>query len=390
MKVYLNKNEERRLKMGHQWIFSNEIKAVESFAKGNDVAELYSNSGKFLGIGFYNRNSLIAYRHVSDRNEPINMDFFIKRIKESDIKREILKNNRSAYRVVNGESDFLPGLIIDRYNNSFSISIFSKGMENRMQIITEAIINIFNPDIIIARNDSNNRNPEGLPLYNKILYKNSNNNIINNIINLYDIKYIIDIIKGQKTGFYLDQCENHYRLRKYISDSSKVLDLFCNEGGFALNASYSGAYSVTGIDSSSESIKIAKQNNEVNKLNAEFYEYDVFDYINEVINSDNKYNIVILDPPSFTKSKKNINTAVSAYINLNTKALKLLVPNSVLFTFSCSYHISGDIFLNIIRQSSYKANKRIQILETINCSVDHPVLPQMPETAYLKGYVIRA
>lgn len=384
MKIFLKKNQERRILIGHLWVFSNEIEYIDGKAEKIEVADLYSFGKTFLGRGFYNRNSLIAFRLLTHQKQDINYNFFKKRIIESNNRRLKIFPKNLVYRVVNAESDFLPGLIIDRFDDFISFQISSAGMELFKNDIVKIIDEIFSPVCIIEKNNIQSRELEGLTL-NQTVIKSSGNN--EKIITIDGIKYIINLEEGQKTGFYLDQNSNRRKIRDYVRDDSEVLDLFCNEGGFALNAAYSNAKKITAVDISEKAVKRAMKNSKINNFsNIEFIQEDVFNFLKE--EKERKYDLIILDPPSFTKSRKNINTAIEGYIEINSKALKLLKKNSILITYSCSHHIGEDKFLNIIVKSSLKSGREIKIIDSSRCSYDHPILPQMPETSYLKGFTL--
>jgi len=388
-KVFIKKNEERRLLVGHQWIFSNEIEKVEDVKKNGEVVELYSGNNNFLGKGFYNKNSLIAFRYLTDKNEEIDRAFLFKRISLANSLRKKVNPDRDVYRLVNSESDFMPGLIIDRFENKFSIQIFSLGMDEYKDTIKEILIENFKAVMIVEKNNNELRTLEGLEKTNEIIFDISGNEDKTFIIIIDDIKYRIDLLNGQKTGFYLDQSGNRKLLRNYINEKYKILDLFCNEGGFALNAAHAGAADITGVDSSEHSISKAKENSRINGVEINFVCKDVFEYMNDLFQTRERYDVIILDPPSFTKSKKNLMPALRGYQELNYKAMRLLKPNSLLFTFSCSHHINEKNFDDVLVRSSNEAKRKIQIIEFSNCSYDHPVLPQMNETKYLKGYLLR-
>jgi 23S rRNA (cytosine1962-C5)-methyltransferase len=390
MKIFLKKNEERRLNIGHQWIFSNEIERTEGSILNGDVVDVIDSRGKPLGRGFYNKNSLIAYRHLSDTKENIDKEFFRKRIINANELRTKINPSRTAYRMVNSESDYLPGLIIDKFDDKYSVQTFSFGMDRFFNDIVDILISEFDASLIIEKNDNELRVLEGLPKQEKVLYNRTGSEDNSFDIQIYGVKYTMDLIKGQKTGFYLDQVENHFELRKYINPESKVLDLFCNEGGFALNTAFAGASEIIAVDSSQYSIDRGIHNASlIGFKNISFICKDVFKYLESSESVKNIFDVIILDPPSFTKSKKNVNSAVEGYIELNSKAIRLLKPNSILFTFSCSHHIDEKTFENIISKSAMKAKRKIQVLNFKNCSYDHPILPQMPETKYLKSYILR-
>lgn len=390
MKIFLKKNEDRRLNIGHQWIFSNEIERTEGNITNGDVVEIFDSRGKPLGKGFYNKNSLIAYRHLTNHNGNIDKEFFRKRILNANELRTKINPSRTAYRMVNSESDYLPGLIIDKFDDKYSVQTFSFGMDRFLNDIVDILISEFNASLIIEKNDNEIRILEGLQKQEKVLYNQAGSEDNSFDIKIYDVKFNIDLFKGQKTGFYLDQVENHFELRKYINPESKVLDLFCNEGGFSLNAAFAGAKEITAVDSSQYSIDKGIYNAGLNEFkNISFICKDVFKYLDSSESVKNIFDVIILDPPSFTKSKKNINSAVEGYIELNSKAMKLLKPKSILLSFSCSHHIDEKTFENIIAKSAVKAKRKVQVLGFKNCSYDHPVLPQMPETKYLKSFLLR-
>jgi 23S rRNA (cytosine1962-C5)-methyltransferase len=389
-RIILKKNEEHRLIAGHQWIFSNEIDKTEDIKMNGEVAGLFSNSNEFLGKGFYNKNSLIAYRHLTDKDEEIDKAFFFKKMSLANALRKKVHPGREIYRLVNSESDFLPGLIIDKFEDKYSIQIFSFGMNQYSDVIKEILIENFKAVLIVEKNNNDLRTLEGLEKREGIIYDRIESEDKSFTAEIDNIKYKIDLLKGQKTGFYLDQCENRVLLRKYMNEKYKVLDLFCNEGGFALNAAYMKALEITAVDSSSYSIEVAGQNAKLNGFEGiNFVCSDVFEYINKLFQTKERFDFIILDPPSFTKSKKNIFTAMKGYMELNYKAMKLLKPNSLLFTFSCSHHVSEKNFEDMIVKSSAEAKRKIQVLEFSKCSYDHPVLPQMNETKYFQGYLLR-
>lgn len=388
-KLYLKKNEERRLSLGHQWIFSNEIERVEELNKNGEVVDLYTYNYKYLGKGFYNKHSLIAYRHLTDFKEDIDRKFLYKRINNANAQRKKVNRESNIYRMVNSESDYLPGLIIDRFDDRYSIQIFSVGMEIFKNDIVEILKENFKAKFIIEKNDNELRVLEGLSKEENILldYVDSEDKTFE--LTIDDIKYKLDLQNGQKTGFYLDQASNRKLVRDYVREGDDVLDLFCNEGGFALNAAYAGAESVIAVDSSEHAIMMSNQNAKLNKFkNLEFICKDVFEFYKDIFQDSKRYDVIILDPPSFTKNKKNVIPALKGYEELNYKAMRLLKPNGILFTFSCSHHIDERNFEIMLMKAASTAKKRIKILEMKNTSYDHPILPSMSETKYLKSYVL--
>jgi len=386
MKIFLKKNEEKRLLTGHLWVFSNEILKVENLSANGVVSELYTYNGKFLGKGFYNKDSLIAYRHLTNSDIEIDKKFFSEKIRSSFQLRNKILNHNSAYRIVNSESDFLPGLIIDKYSDSYSIQIFSLGMQGYIDIIKEILVEEYSANLVAEKNDFEYRALEGLPKLSSILYGDEKDSRV--VIVIDGIKYSVDILKGQKTGFYLDQNENRFNLRKFVSPGDSVLDLFCNDGGFSLNASLAGAKDILSVDSSEIALNNLKNNFTLNNFeNYSAVNADVFDFVKS--RKDKRYDIVILDPPSLTKSKKNIPNALQGYFELNKNSMELINDGGYLFTYSCSHHITEIDFIDVLRKSARKASKKIRMIDFSNCSIDHPVNPAMSETKYLKGVILK-
>lgn len=383
--VILKKDEEHRLTLGHQWIFSNEVAETRNDPKAGEVVELLRYDGKFLGVGFYHPNSLIAFRLLTAEQREINYDFFEERIEQAFGLRKILYPKSETYRLVHGEGDFLPGLIIDKYNEFISLQALSAGMELYTPIICDVLDNIFHPKAIVARNDVAIRALEGLPIEKKILRGNPSITIINDDV----VKYEIDILQGQKTGFFLDQRENRKLINRYVKDRA-VLDCFCNEGGFALHASNAGAQIVNGIDISESAILKARVNARLNNADVKFEVGDVFEKLKKFLENESRFDAIILDPPSFTKSKKNVPAALRGYREIHLAALKLLNSGGLLITSSCSHHISEAMFIEAIQQAGLKIKRKLQLLEFNGASPDHPIIPSMPETKYLKFAIFAA
>jgi 23S rRNA (cytosine1962-C5)-methyltransferase len=378
--VILKKNEERRLLSGHQWIFSNELHRIEGNPVSGDVVEILRGNGESLGIGFYNPNSLIAIRFLSSKVEEINTEFFTKRISSALAIRMKLFPTRDTFRVVHSESDFLPGLIIDKYGDFLSVQTNSTGMDIRLDIICEALKNIFSPKGIIERNESQLRALENLELRKNILFGTAELTTVE----LNGVKFQIDILGGQKSGFYLDQRENRISLQTFAKDAT-VLDCFCNEGGFGLYAAMFGAKKVTGVDISGDAVNRATANAALNGLkNIEFQTDDVFEFLKKAVAEKLRYDIVILDPPSFTKNKKTVSAAIRGYKEINTNGLQLVQSGGIFISASCSHHIDQNTFLDVLNDSAIKARKKIRLLKFSGASADHPTLPSMPETQYLK------
>jgi len=379
-KVVLRKGGHKRILKGHLWIFSNEIKEIKGNPKIGDIVEIYQYDGEFFGVGFFNPHSLISVRLLSREKIEIDHNFFKERILSAYKYRKILYPNSETFRLVHGESDFLPGLVIDKYNDLLAVQTFSYGMDLRLNLICDVLEDLFKPTGIVERNESPLRELEGLENRKKIL----RGDVKDTIFDDDGVKFKIDILSGQKTGFYLDQRENRKVMRRFVK-GKKVLDCFTNEGGFALHCAYAGAENVVGVDVSDTAIEKAKVNADLNNLkNVQFEVADVFDKLREYLGKGEKFDVVILDPPSFTKSKRSVKSALSGYREINSTAMKILNPGGILATASCSHHISDEMFMNVIIESSIMARKKIRLIEWRGASPDHPILPSMPETKYLK------
>jgi len=379
--IILKKHKEKRLLTGHQWIFSNEIQKTTNDIQAGEIVEILRSDEKFLGLGFYHPNSLIAVRFLTKEKEPIDFRFFEKRISAALTLRKRIYPDAEWFRLVHGESDFLPGLIIDKFNDYFAVQTFSYGMDRMQTLICDVLERLFHPKGIVERNESSLRTLDGLPQRSSIL----RGDVQPTIITDEQLQYKVDVLHGQKTGFYLDQRENRKLIRRF-ADNCRVLDCFCNEGGFALNAAIAGAREVIGIDESATAIRMAEENAHLNRLTTvcRFKVGNVFDQLEQLLSTQEQFDMIILDPPSFTKSKKNIPTAKKAYKDINTYALKLLGQGGILATSSCSHHIEETAFLDIVLESAQKAGKRLRMIEWRGAAPDHPVLLAMPETRYLK------
>jgi 23S rRNA (cytosine1962-C5)-methyltransferase len=378
--ITLRKNEEHRILAGHQWAFSNEIKSITGDPEAGDVIELLRHDGNFLGVGFYNPHSLIAFRLLSRESESITFDFFEQRIQQALQLRKRVYPEAESYRLVHGESDFLPGLIIDKYNEFLSLQALAAGMDRRLTLICDVLESLFHPKAIVERNESPLRSLEQLPLKKGVL----RGTIGQTIISEHDVKFKVSLLDGQKTGFFLDQRDNRRAIQRYSRNAS-VLDCFCNEGGFAIYAARGGAARVWGIDSSELAIANAKVNATINEVsNARFEVADVFVRLPELQAAGEQFDVIVLDPPSFSRNKKTVATALKGYKEINAGAARLVVPGGILVTASCSHHVTPESFITAVEEGARAAHRSLRLLEWRGASADHPTLPSMPETAYLK------
>ncbi len=385
LKIKLKRNEERRILSGHSWVFSNEISEVSGKFESGDLGEVFSASGKFLGSGFYNPHSLIAVRILSKEGlTAADADFFYRRLAEALYYREKIYAGRSPfYRLCFGESDGLPGLVIDRYDSVLVLQILSAGMEKHLPRITEALLKLIRPSGIYLKNDHKSRALEGLKREEKIHY-----GAVPPLVEVDDfgLKFSTPIASAQKTGFYFDQSENRVFLRPYFSGKT-VLDLYSYTGTFGINAAKFGARAVLGFDSSEEAVGLANQNASLNGVSsiARFEKRDAEVALLSATESrlNLKPDMILLDPPSLVPSRKDLPKAERLYVKLNSLALKVLPVGGLLATSTCSHHVSRELFISILRKAAGLAPKSVRLLSLRAQAQDHPILLAMPETEYL-------
>lgn len=385
-KIILKKNEERRIIKGHLWIFSNEIYNIEGGSENGSLVDVYDSRNNFLGTGFYNKNSLISVRILSRKNITDLQVFLKEKILSAFQLRKEIYPDRSSYRLVFSESDFLPGLIVDKYNNTFVLQVYSYGMQVNIDKITNVLKEDLGAENIFMKNESYFRQLEGISEPDLVYLGELKTEVIND----GRINYEINFEKGQKTGFYFDQSDNRFFIERFVRDKS-VLDAFCNSGGFGLHAAYAGAKSVVFLDASENEIGNAKKNFFINNLKNEvsFFTEDVFDFLEKNISQGIKYNIVMIDPPAFAKNKKSLPAAQKGYEKLNKLAIQNIESGGYLITSSCSHHLHKDRFIEIVNSASIKAERVIQLIHFNEASLDHPRLPAMEETSYLKFAVFK-
>ena len=382
--VTLKRNEEKKVMNGYPWIFANEVQKIEGKDKQGSVAEVKAFDGRYVGKGFINHHSKIIVRMLTTKSEEINKDFFEERIKIADEGRRELGYNDN-YRVVFGESDNLPGLIVDKYGDKLSVQFLSLGMEVIKNDIVDILVKRFAPSAIYERSDVAIREKEGLPLKKGVIYgKNETQSII--VEN--GLKLIVDLENGQKTGYFLDQKENRDDLKFYVKDKT-VLDCFCNEGGFSLCAKKYGAKEVTAIDISKTAIELAEKNARLNALEINTRVADVFEALREYRKSGEKFGVIVLDPPAFTKTADTVKAGYKGYKDINANALKLVEKGGYLVTCSCSQHLTLPLFLQMIKESVFESGVRAKLVELRTQGKDHAVCIGYDESLYLKVAVIK-
>ena len=388
--VTLKKGEGRTLRDGGLWIFDNEIDSVDSSYENGDIVLVNSHEGHFLGYGYINDNSKIRIRILSrNKSEEINEEFFYQRLKDAYNYRKKIMNTNS-YRVVFSDADRLPGLVVDKYEDVLVFAFDTLGMDIRKDLIVNKLIQVFKEDgisinKIYERSDARVRTLEGLERVKGFVGEPFDTNVI---IDEYGTKIKVDVAEGQKTGIFLDQKDNHYAIRN-ICRNAKVLDCFTNVGGFALSAA-KVAKEVIGVDASELAISNAKENARLNNLNnTRFMVADVFDLLIELEEKNEKFDVIILDPPAFTKSKNSLKNATKGYKEINYRAMKLLNNGGFLVSCSCSEYMNRDLFIKTILSAGNDAHKRIKIIENRSQSPDHPIILGNNVTDYLKCIIMQ-
>ena len=386
-RVILKRGKEKPVLRGHPWVFSGAVEKIEGDVSPGEVGEVYSTEGRFLGMGHLNPHSQIILRMLTREKEELDREFFRERISMAAVLREndvIGKTN--AYRLVNGEGDFLPGLIVDRYDRTLVVQFLTAGMERSKELLTDLLVNPFHPQSIYERSDVATRKEEGLREVSGLLYGKDVPDGIE--IEEYGCRFRINVKRGQKTGFYLDQRDNRLELGG-VSRGKKMLDCFCYTGAFSVHAGSGGAKEITLIDSSEEALRTAEEHfdlNDLGKIPRQFIRGDAFDILRGL---EPNYDIIILDPPSFAKKKAHLAGASRGYKDLNLQAFRLLKREGLLFTYSCSHHMSWDLFQKIVFSAAVDAGKEVQLLGRRGHPIDHPMNLCHPEGEYLKGLLCR-
>lgn len=379
--LLLKKNEEKRILRGEPWVFANEVLRVEGEGKQGDVCRVCAADGRFVALGYINHLSKIIVRVLSYKEEPIDETFFERRIRAA-LNYRLALGYDCAYRVVFGESDLLPALIVDKYGDYLSCQFLSLGMEKRKQLIVDILVKIFNPKGIYERSDVAVRKKEGLEEKTGLLYGEVPDEVI---IEENGLKMIVDIKGGQKTGYFLDQKENRAELKNYVS-GKRVLDCFCNVGGFSLCAAKYGATEVTAVDVSRAALDIVEKNAAMNGFSSIIKTRcaDVFELLRECRKSGEKFDVIVLDPPAFTKSKDTVKDGLRGYKDINVQAMKLLAPGGILITNSCSQHISVNAFLDMLAEAAYQSDVTAKLITLREQGMDHASIVGFEESLYLK------
>jgi 23S rRNA (cytosine1962-C5)-methyltransferase len=369
-----------RIFHGHEWIYASEIKKSFGNPQPGDVITLKDFRDRPLGSAIYNPASQIVARRFSRRRQDLDADFFVRRIRQAiSLRLETPGLDETLCRIVWSESDGIPGLIVDRYGDHLSVQTLTLAMDMRKDLIRDALIEILAPKSITLRNDSSSRKAEGMEPCIELLFGVNPGPFM---VHANGLEFEIDLVDGQKTGLYLDQLQAHMEVAKF-SKGLRVLDCFTNQGGFALACAKAGAAHVTAVDISASACASARKNAKLNNLSIDVIEANVFDFLKS---AQPEYDMIILDPPSFTKNKKTLMDAMRGYKEIHLRALKLLEKGGLLSTFCCSHHASRELFLENLADASVDAKKSLRLVAEHKQRADHPVLISLPETSYLKGF----
>ena len=387
VRVVLKPEKDKPIRGFHPWIFSGAIDSLDDHFKTGDLVKVYSHGEEFLGIGYLNPRSQIAVRMLSFKDEPIDLAFFVKRMETAKKLRDnFIPPQTNAFRWIHSEGDFLPGLILDKYGDYLAAQFSTAGMDALKPIVVEAIKKVFPAKGIYERDDQESRRLEGLE--EALVTLNGEEPPDYAEIEEYGHRFVVDIKHGQKTGFFLDQRENRRKIALQ-TEGKKVLNCFAYSGGFSIYAAKAGASSVTSVEIQERAVNTMKTNFELNGLKGDQYQFvteDVFDFLRT---DTNMYDLIILDPPAFCKHKNQVHEAARGYKDINLFAMKRITSGGILFTSSCSTFVDPDLFQKIVFGAAKDAGRKVQIIEKVSHSFDHPINIYHPEGEYLKGFFLK-
>lgn len=370
-----------RIFHGHEWVYATEIRKTFGDPQPGDVVTLKDFRDRPLGSAIYNPQSQIVARRFSRRRQDLDLDFFTRRIRQAIEYRERKEIDPRLCRLVWSESDGIPGLIIDRYGDHLSVQTLTLAMDLRKELIRDSLVDLLNPKSIVLRNDSPSRRAEGMETGIEMLHGENPGPFV---VRANDLDFEVDLFDGQKTGLYLDQLQSHAEVAK-LAKGKRILDCFTNQGGFALACAKADAAKVTAVDVSGAACEAARHNAKLNALEIDVIEHNVFDFLKH---AEPEYDLIILDPPSFTRNKKTLMDAMRGYKEIHLRSLKLLEKGGILSTFCCSHHASRELFLENLADASVDAKKSLRLMQEHSQRADHPILITIPETGYLKGFTV--
>jgi 23S rRNA (cytosine1962-C5)-methyltransferase len=387
--IKLGRGADKRIRNGHPWIFSNEISRIDGEGTAGSTSDIYSAGGDYLGRGYHNPSSLIAVRLLTRNREDIDTaTFYRERITRAVQYRQTLYPGVETFRAVYGEGDFLPGLVVDKYGDYLSLQLLTAGIEARKELIIPALHYLFAPKGIVARNDVAVRGLEGLTMQTEVLYGDIPDQVE---IEEHGLRFGVSLLTGQKTGHFLDQKENHLLLKE-ISVGKEVLDCFSYSGSWGIHAAAYGATSVTAIDSSEKAVSLGKENAARNGFSSiiRFETGDAFERLRGLKSEGRRFDLIVLDPPAFIKSRKLIQEGLKGYLTINRRCMELLNPGGRLLTCSCSHHLDRGMFQELLLKAAVQSGREMRLLGIHSQSPDHPVLLAVPETEYLKCFILQA
>lgn len=381
--VHVVNGRQKKLLQGHPWVYGNEIERVEGEIEDGGLVTVVDFRGRYMGTGFYNSKSLITVRLLTHRQEEITDELIASRVKAAcDYRRFVMnRTGTDSCRLIYGEADRLPGVIADRFGGVIVLQVLALGMERFTQTIADALLACEKPDCLLLQNDDAIRRKEGMECFTRVLYGTLPEE---NIIHENGVKLAVDVLGGQKTGYFLDQKDNHLFVRQFCKDA-RVLDCFSYIGAFALNAAAAGAKEVTAVDISEAAVQLIEKNAALNGADITAVCANCFDFLRAQVKAGEKYDVVVLDPPAFTKAHANMASACRGYKEIALSAMRLLPAGGVLATHSCSYHMPEEVFVNTVLSAAQDLHRQVRVITLRRQDIDHPVLAGYPESHYLKS-----
>jgi 23S rRNA (cytosine1962-C5)-methyltransferase len=380
MKLVLKENaRQARVRFGHPWVFSNEVESLPDPKFDGAALPLEDARGRFLGMGIVNTRSRILWRRYARNNQAWDRAYFASALEEAILSRE----DEPFRRLVWSEADDLPGLVVDQFDDVLVVQALTRGVDAVLPVLMELLQERFAPREILLRNDAPSRLKEGLQQECRTLSGQPLEPFWGEI---YGVTHRLDLQGSQKTGFYLDQRQEHFKVATMAPDW-RVLDAFCNQGAFGIHCALAGAREVIAVDSSPEALELGRRTASQNQVEVDFRKANVFDFFGQ--NRDERFDLVVLDPPSFAPSRKSVDTAARGYKELHVRAFNCLNKGGILATYCCSHHITRSLFREIITRAAQDTRRKVQVLYETGQPLDHPVLLTFPESEYLKGFVLR-
>ncbi len=381
--VHVINGRQKKLMQGHPWVYRNEIESVTGEPQNGDLVAVQDFRGRMMGTGVYNDQSLLTVRLLTHDAREVNEDLIASRVREALRYRRFIRTREGcdSFRLIYGEADRLPGVICDRFGPVIVLQVLSLGMERYTEVIAETLLKEEAPDCLYLANDDPIRKKEGLPLYTRVYSGEMPETIL---IRENGILMKVDVMNGQKTGSFLDQKANHLFVRPFCQ-GARVLDCFSYAGGFALNAAVAGAKSVTAVDISEQAVSLIAENAALNQVKVEAVCANCFDFLREKVREKQQYDVVVLDPPAFTKAHANMASACRGYKEIALSAMRLLPAGGVLATHSCSYHMPEETFMNTVFSAAQDLHRQVRVIAVRRQDEDHPVLAGYPESFYLKS-----